>query len=44
MEIFQEGDQMDRLEQLRQAIDEIMRKNPDLEESRCGFVLFVICY
>jgi len=29
---------MDRSEQLRQVIDDIVRKNPDLEESRCGFV------
>lgn len=29
---------MDRLEQLRQVVDTIVRRNPDLEESRCGFV------
>lgn len=29
---------MDRLAQLRQVIDDILRNNPDLEESRCGFV------
>jgi uncharacterized protein len=29
---------MDRLEQLRQVIDEIVRQNPDFEETRCGFV------
>lgn len=29
---------MDRLEQLRQVIDDIVRRNPDMEESRCGFV------
>ena len=29
---------MDRLEQLRQVIDDIVHKNRDLEESRCGFV------
>ena len=29
---------MDRLEQVRQIVDEILRHQPDLEESRCGFV------
>lgn len=29
---------MKRLEQLRQQIDQIIRQNPDQEESRCGFV------
>jgi uncharacterized protein len=29
---------MDRLEQLRQVIDDIVRNNPDIVESRCGFV------
>ncbi len=29
---------MDRLEPLRKIIDDIVRQNPDLEESRCGFV------
>jgi uncharacterized protein len=29
---------MNRLEQLRQVVDEIVRKNPDQEQSRCGFV------
>ncbi len=29
---------MERLEQLRGIIDEVVRKNPDTEESRCGFV------
>ncbi len=29
---------MDRLEQLRQVIDMIIRRNPDPEEARCGFV------
>lgn len=29
---------MDRLELLRQVIDEIVRRNPDPEEARCGFV------
>jgi uncharacterized protein len=29
---------MNRLEQLRQVIDGIVRKNPDHEQSRCGFV------
>ena len=29
---------MDRLEQLRHVIDEIVRSNPDKEEARCGFV------
>jgi uncharacterized protein len=29
---------MNRLEQLRQVIDEIVRKNPDPEQCRCGFV------
>jgi uncharacterized protein len=29
---------MNRLEQLRQVIDEIVRKNPDQDDRRCGFV------
>lgn len=29
---------MDRLEIVRQTIDEIVRQQPDIEESRCGFV------
>lgn len=29
---------MNRLEQLRQVIDEIVRHNPDPEQVRCGFV------
>jgi uncharacterized protein len=29
---------MDRLEKLRQVVDEILRQQPDLEERRCGFV------
>ncbi len=29
---------MNRLEQLRQVIDQIVRQNPDPDESRCGFV------
>jgi uncharacterized protein len=29
---------MDRIEQLRCVIDDIVRKNPDPEDSRCGFV------
>jgi uncharacterized protein len=29
---------MDRLEKVRQVIDEILRQQPDIEESRCGFV------
>ena len=29
---------MDRIEQLRRVIDDILRKNLDPEESRCGFV------
>jgi len=32
------GENMDRLEQLRQVIDDIVRNNPDKVESRCGFV------
>ena len=38
---------MDRLEQLRQVVDQIVRNNPDPEEARCGFVhlygVSVIC-
>jgi uncharacterized protein len=29
---------MDRLEKVRQVVDEILRQQPDLEERRCGFV------
>ena len=29
---------MNRLEQLRQIVDEIVRQQPDKDESRCGFV------
>ena len=29
---------MDRLEKVRQIVDEIIRQQPDIEESRCGFV------
>lgn len=29
---------MDRLETVRQVVDNIVRQQPDLEESRCGFV------
>ena len=29
---------MDRLEQLREVVDEIVRKNPDHEQCRCGYV------
>ena len=29
---------MDRLELVRQAVDDIVRQQPDLEERRCGFV------
>ena len=29
---------MDRLELVRQTVDEILRQQPDLEERRCGFV------
>ena len=29
---------MDRLEKVRQVVDEIIRQQPDIEESRCGFV------
>ena len=29
---------MDRLEQLRQVIDDIVHRNPDPEERRCGFL------
>jgi uncharacterized protein len=29
---------VNRLEQLRQVIDDILRKNPDVEEGRAGFV------
>jgi uncharacterized protein len=32
------GENMDRLEQLRQAVDDIVRMNPDQQESRCGYV------
>ena len=32
------GKNMDRLEQLRQIIDDIVWNNPDKVESRCGFV------
>jgi uncharacterized protein len=29
---------MDRLESVRQVIDEIVRQQPDKEHSRCGFL------
>jgi uncharacterized protein len=29
---------MDRLEKVRQIVDQILRQQPDLEESRCGFL------
>ena len=29
---------MDRLEKVRQVVDQILRQQPDLEERRCGFV------
>ena len=29
---------MNRLEQVRQCVDDILRNQPDLEERRCGFV------
>jgi uncharacterized protein len=29
---------MDRLELVRQAVDDIVRRQPDLEERRCGFI------
>jgi uncharacterized protein len=29
---------MDRVEKVRQVVDEILRQQPDLEERRCGFV------
>ena len=29
---------MDRLEKIRQIVDEICRQQPDIEEGRCGFV------
>ena len=29
---------MDRLEKVRQVVDEILRQQPDIEERRCGFV------
>ena len=29
---------MDKLEAIRQIVDEIIRQQPDIEESRCGFV------
>jgi uncharacterized protein len=32
------GRKMDRVEKLRHIIDDIVRNNPDMEESRCGFV------
>ncbi len=34
---LQEG-KVDRLEQLRQIVDDILRRQPDLEERRCGVV------
>lgn len=30
----------DRLERVREVVDEIIRRQPDIEQARCGFVHF----